>query len=232
VNKDYFGYLVGAFILLFPFSSFAQISVDNAIVRFGPGARPVSNVVVSNSGDAPFGVEVVAEVVVNPGAANEERQITKDLIVSPKRFSIAGKGRRTIRLLLRKPAQQEEQIFRVKLVPNLEGYEGKGARTVKSEKSEVRIVTTVGLLIIADPAKPRPELNWDRTQDRVVFENAGNSNIYLLSGESCEAEGIGCEKLAGTRLYPGNQFEVKVARHRHVVYEQETVAGYQRVVIK
>jgi P pilus assembly chaperone PapD len=230
VRKNYLGFLVGLLIFL-PVTAAAQISVDNAIVRFAPGARPVSNVVISNSGEAPFGVEVVAEVVVNPGTPEEKRQATQDLIVSPKRFSIAGKGQRTIRLLLRKPAQKDEQIFRVKLLPNLEGYEGKGARTVKSQKSEVRIVTTVGLLIIADPANPNPELNWDRKEDRIVFENVGNSNVYLVSGESCKPGNTDCEKLVGTRLYPGNKFEVAVSKDRQVVYEKQTVAGFEKLVI-
>ena len=89
----YFRFLL-LFVLTFLFSSTsqAQISVNDVIIQFKAGQRPVQNVIVKNSSDDVFYVTASSEEIQEPGEEKSALLPTEDLLVSPKRFSIDGKG--------------------------------------------------------------------------------------------------------------------------------------------
>src|SRR5262245_50938369 len=97
-----------------PRAAHAQITVDRVIVLFKNSQRPIDNIVVKNTGDKALYVTVEPDVMVNPGDKDESRVHTTDLLVSPKRFSLDPNGERSVRLLLKKPHGDEEQVYRVK----------------------------------------------------------------------------------------------------------------------
>ena len=215
--------LLLTFLFLLVPQAKAQISVDRAILRFPTGSRPVQNVIVRNGGEEDMGIEVVPEVVENPGSPEEKRVKTKDLIISPKRFSIKGKGQRTIRLLVKKPFTDQEQIYRVRLLPQPRGFGDEASGKVKATK--LRVVTTVGLLVLVDPKKVQPELEWDLGDKKLTFKNKGNTNIFLDEGRACKSEGASCEELPATRLYPNTDWNVKLPEGKKFVTYRKKVAG-------
>jgi P pilus assembly chaperone PapD len=155
---------------------------------------------------------------------------TKDLIVSPRRFSIQGKGQRTIRVLLKKPLGQDEQVYRVKLTPKFQGFPGENQSSAE-KKTQLRIITTVGLLILADPLEAKPELVWERKGDNIIIKNQGNSNIYLDQGESCSSAGA-CKPLPANRLYAGNTWTVTAPEGQKVSFQSKSSTGYEKIAIE
>ena len=72
----------------------AQISVNDVIVQFKAGQRPVQNIIVKNSSKEVFYVTATSEEIQDPGEEKSALLPTEDLIVSPRRFSIDGNSER------------------------------------------------------------------------------------------------------------------------------------------
>jgi len=219
-------------IVFFGTSAAAQITVDKVILNFKPGERPVQNVVVRNTGKTPMGIEVIPDVMVDPGTANEKRVPTKDLIVSPKRFSIKAEGQRTIRVLLKKRLGEMEQVYRVKLAPKPQGFEHDPSAPSGKKSTEVRIITTVGLLVFGEPIKASPNLTWERSGNQITFKNSGNINIYLDKGQQCIAEGSDCEALPAKRMYPGNTWQVAAKKGKKVFFRKKLKEEFENILIE
>lgn len=217
-------------------SSFAQISVDQVIITFEPGQNPVRNVVVQNSGADTLGVEINPEEVIRAGFKDEHKVATKDLIVSPKRISLPPGSQRTIRLLLKSLPETEEKVFRIALLPKLEGFTPEEQST-SSKKTEIKVITTVGLLVFAVPQKPNPQLVWKKESNKIIFNNTGNTNFYLEQENNCEStpgkEEQKCSSTTkATRLYPGNTWTVDAPKNQKATFRKQSFSGYETIEVK
>ncbi|MCC6220111.1 MAG: fimbria/pilus periplasmic chaperone [Deltaproteobacteria bacterium] len=223
--------LMGIFcILCCGTSAQAQISVNSAILYFRGNERPIQNVIVFNSSDAPMAIAVDPQVVIDPGLKTERLEPTTDLIATPKRFSVPAKGQRTVRLLLKKPLGQTEQVYRMAFEPKSKGF-SKDEEKISSVKTSIKVITTVGLLILADPIPFTPKLEWNRSGDKILFTNSGNANIFLESGQSCIGSDSNCSELPSTRLYPGNTFEVTAPATSVVKFQKRTTRQVESIVV-
>ena len=215
-----------------PMTAEAQISVDNVIMTFSRKERPVRNVVVRNSGDAAVYITVQPDVMIRPGFEDEERVETGDLIASPKRFSLAAGGERTVRLLVKKPPQDEEQVYRVKFLPQAKEFGEELVREKGKTKTMLKVIFSVGILVFVEPKELKPHLKWERNGSTVTFQNAGNVNIFLDEGKYCSDDGEdSCESLPGTRLYPGNIWSVTIPGPKAATYRKKAGGEFETIVI-
>ena len=212
----------------------AQISVDRVIFTFKKGAPPVHNVIVKNSSDDPLFVTVTPVIVNRAGFPDEKRQDAAELIGSPKRFPIGAQGERTVRLLLKKPLGDVEQVYRVTFAPEPGENLPQSADFIKKNKVNLRILTGVGILIFADPMEAHPKLTWTRTAKEIVFRNEGNIGVKLEDGRCCTKpeDASTCVNLPGKRLYLGNEYAVPTTCAGVITYRQKIQDEFSTLVIK
>lgn len=213
-------------------SAHAQVTTDRAIIRFKAGTRPIENVSVQNIGDETLYVTSVTEKVINPGTPQEERQETEEVLVSPKRFSLDGRSDRAVRLLLKEPYGEKEGVYRVKFLPETKGFGIEEKSAKKGEKTAtLKVVTAVGILIFAEPAKPLPEFSWTRNEGTIRLSNKGNVNVLLTEGKACKSQGVECADIPVTRLYPGNEHELKIPDGKMVSFKKESLGQFEDIEI-
>lgn len=203
----------------------AQISVNDVIIEFKSKERPVQNIIVKNSSPQVFYVTANVEEIQDPG---EEKSIllpTEDILVSPKRFSVSGQNERVVRLLARNPASSKERVYRVTFTPQDTDFGDTIVKETGGHKTQLKILTGMGILVFLDPTVPNPDLKWVRKGDSIVFENSGNQHVRLMRGSACDSESVGCIDLPTRRVYGGRQFVVKVPAGKTVYYTRRDGAS-------
>lgn len=218
-------------ILLTAVEGLAQISVDKAIVSFAKGKGDILNATVQNGGTDAVWIEGVVDAIERPGYSDEQRVPTEDLIISPKRFSIEGGGQRTVRLLLKKPLGDTEQVYRIKFMPQTREFDTEELKKGGGRTTQLKVIFTVGMLVFGEPLEPRPDLKWERFPDRVVFRNDGNVNILFDDIQVCKAENSGCRKVPGNRLYPGNVWETEAASGEVLQLRKQVGSSFEDLII-
>lgn len=191
-------------------SSAAAISLNNAVVDFRPGDRPVKDVVVRNHGDKTAYIEVTLTRILKPGEQPEEavdvdRKDTQ-LIIAPRKLVIPAGGRKTLRIISRHQALEKDAIYRavVKPVGNDAGQTG---------KLGVKVVVAYGLLIMVRPQSLVRRLRAERAGKVITFFNDGNTNLELREGQQCVVNAKGeetCQSVSGSRLYAGGSQRVEL----------------------
>ncbi|MDD9912779.1 MAG: fimbria/pilus periplasmic chaperone [Alphaproteobacteria bacterium] len=188
----------------------AQIAVDDVIIHFTPGKRPVATVNVFNTHPTDtFNITTKAEQVLYPGTQKEERTKTRSLLISPQKFTLTAGTSRKLRLVLRHIPKNEEEIYRVSVAPSLPDIRSEEENV--NAQTNVRVLTGMGLLILAPPENATPKMVWKREGNLLTLENQGDVNILLRRQEFCPAEAAGkCLSLPGKRLYAKNTWQLKL----------------------
>lgn len=230
------------FGLFSPTLALAQITVTDVIMAFKPESKPVHNVYVGNSSEEMMYVTAEVAKIERNEKGEELRLPTTDLLVAPKRFSVKGKDRRTVRLLLRTRPQEIEATYRISFVPQVNPHEEDNLK----KGVNIRMVTGMGMLIFAEPASPRHTLTWERNGDKLKFINSGNTNLKLRELQFCdiplkndnienlnETDDIKCDKYnkAINRLYPNDSVEIVVPKDKSIVLQKDANDEIEKVII-
>lgn len=211
----------------------AQISVDQVIFHFKKGERPFKNLVVRNTSNEQVFINVVAETVIRPGFPDERREATSALVVSPKRFPVAAQGQRTVRLVLEGEPGEVEQVYRVKFLPQGDEFgDGPSSKTKEGKQAVLKVMFSVGILVLADPAEPQGKITSRREADKLVLRNEGNTNVFLDEGKVCERGTQNCTDLPSNRLYGGNEWTLTVPANRSVIFRQQIGDNFDNLVIE
>ena len=209
---------VGTF---FPFQANANITLDKVIVKFDPASRPVANVVVTNKSDAP--VKVTTEIVeaFNSGTDDESEEKTKEIVVAPKGFELDAHESRAIRLVLRKIPEDQEKIYRIRFIPSEISF----TKEVDAGDKSVRVgvIMSMGLLVMAAPKNPEPKLDFERTDNKIIFTNNGNVTAQLQREDFCNKDRTECVPLLGKRVYPGAKWVMDIPEQLIKVPFSQTV---------
>lgn len=222
---------LGAFLPLY--NSQAQITVNKAIIHLGPNSKAIQNITVTNSGDQTLFVSIMPEEVLRPGFPDESRRETQEIVFAPKRFSIEAGAQRTVRLVIANAARETEKVYRVKFLPQTDDFSNeKGEVVAPGKTAMVKVLFTVGILVLVDPAAPAPKLEWKREGDEIIFTNSGNVNVLLEDGKNCVVGTETCEDLPAERIYPGNTFKVKAAKDKQTSYRQQIGGQYSSIMIE
>lgn len=196
-------------ILAFSQEASASISIDKVIVSFKPGQRPVQNIRITNTSSTTIKIKSESVHVINPGFDTAEEEPSKQLSVAPKLFELKAGESRVVRLVLREIPSDLEEIYRVRFIPD-KISESKttnaGGKSVK-----VDIITAMGVLIMAQPKSPNPELVYERHDGYIDFINKGNVTAHLQRDDICinELKDV-CISLAGKRIYPGASWRMPI----------------------
>lgn len=209
----------------------AQVIIDRAIINIALGNRPIENVVVRNSGTTILYVTAEADVMIDPGSKDERREPTEDLVVSPKRFAIDPGGQRTVRLLIKKPFGEKEQVYRVKFLPEERSFDPEETKLGENKSVMLKVLSGMGVLVLVDPLAPVPSLKWERNGSDLIFSNTGSVNILLTEGKACLKPDADCKELAAGRLYPGNTLQVSAAANATITYRKEVKGEFEAIVI-
>jgi len=196
----------------------AQISVNDVIVQFKAGERPVQNIVVKNSSPDVFYVTATCEELTEPSEDKSPLVATEDILISPKKFSIDGNSERVIRMLHRKPADDKERVYRVAFVPQEKEFGEAIVRQDRDRRTMLRVITGMGILVFVDPAKPLSDLKWTRDGDTIKFYNAGNQHVRLSDGKACDSEGVGCTDIPTRRVYGGKEYVVSAPKTKTLYF--------------
>jgi len=204
-------------------SAEAQVTVNNVLIAFPAGQRPIQNVTVGNSSEEPVYVLASVERVVDPEAGGNKSVPSEDILVSPKAFSIENHGQRAVRFLVRKPPTETEVVYRAIFSPQDRGFGQDAKQSIGGRKTSIRILTGMGVLAFVEPPNPVGDLEWERYPDRIVFKNRGNVHVELGEGKACLGEA--CEPVERKRVYAGATFELKVDSSKTVTYMVRTGAA-------
>lgn len=176
----------------------ADIALSQIIVDNGPGDSLVRDVELSNFGPDKAYVEVAVYRIANPGLYPMERETSKNpadmgLVVTPNKIVLGPDSARLIRLMLLNPPDEQEHVWRISVVPKV--------AEIKDGQAGVKIVVGYEMLVIQRPRELKFDLRFERKGKILTVANRGNTDVLIPALEQCAASG--CQKGAGTRVYPG-----------------------------
>jgi P pilus assembly chaperone PapD len=190
--------------------------VLNKVVIDFPGDKvPRDDIKIQNTGDETLFVLVEPFQILNPGTEKQERVKIRDpgksgLLVTPNRFVLQAKQTKIMRLVVLKPAEKEDRIYRLTVRPVI--------GDVKAEQTAVKIVIGYDVLVVVRPAGAQGNLAAKREGKKITFSNSGETSVLLSNGKNCDAEGKNCAELPPRRMYVGNTWSVNL--------EHDTPAEY------
>jgi len=208
--------LIVALGVLLPGAAGAVMAVDRSIFHFEPGGPPRADVQIINPDDEPMYVEVEVLEVVFPGTIDEQRLPVADpravdFLVTPNRLVVPPKSRRIVRLVNLGGHGEQERVLRINLKPV--------PAPMQATTSGVRVLVAHQLLVVVMPEEPRSEIVANRDGNHLLLENRGNVNVLLRSGRACATaadldvpHSDACSAIEARRLYPGNSWDLDLAR--------------------
>ena len=196
--------LLAAFALL-PTSAHAQMALNKVVVDFsGPGA-PRDDIKITNVGDETLFVLVEPFQVLNPGTKQQKRVQDRNpgkfgLLVTPNRFVLKAKQSKIMRLVVLRPAEGKDRVYRLTVKPVL----GK----VEANQTAVKIVFGYDVLVVVRPKGGEPTLAAQRDGKSITFTNTGTTSALLSNGKQCDKAGENCVESPPKRMYVGNTWTV------------------------
>ncbi len=198
----------------------ANMVLSDAILHFEPGQPLRKDIEVENPGSENLYVEITPAVILNPGTENENRIMITDpresgLLVTPNKLVVPPGGRKLVRLVSLEPLGDKERVYRVTFKPVV--------GDIETEQIGIKILIGYEVLILMQPAEPKPNLIVERNNKTLSFANKGNTNVLLREGKQCAnnnpTNSDNCESLRGRRLYPGNSWSVELPYNKAVEYQ-------------
>lgn len=183
----------------------AQMALNKVVVDFsGPGA-PRDDIKISNVGNDTLFVLVEPFQVIDPGTKGQKRVQIRDpgkfgLLVTPNRFVLKPKQSKIMRIVVLKPAEDKDRIYRLTVKPVL----GK----VAANQTAVKIVFGYDVLVVVRPKGGKPEVSAKREGKSITFTNTGTTSALLSNGKQCDQAGENCVASPPKRLYVGNVWSV------------------------
>lgn len=193
----------------------ATLSINNVIIDFSDPGRRVSDVELENKGKDRLYVTVEPSRIANPGEAVERRVQDPDpeklgLLVTPARIVLEPGERKLLRFAVMGEPRNVDAIYRVTVKPV--------AGRVTSAVSGVKVMVGYDLLVIRRPVRPQAAVVGARVGGFLVLRNTGNTNALLFDGKQCSPQ---CRPVETKRLYPGNEWRVKINGAAPVTYKMQ-----------
>jgi len=201
----------------------AELVVSQLIVEFKAGPSRTADIEILNNGDERSYVVVEPRELIKPGTPLEQRVATPDpaklgLLVSPARFILEPRQRRTLRVSAIGAAAERERVYRVAVKPV--------TGEVAGSESGLKLLVGYDLLILVRPPVIRNSIRSERNGTRLTLTNEGNASVELAEGKQCEASGKDCRALPAKRLYAGASWTQELARPGGGEYRLRSAEGW------
>lgn len=204
----------------------SDLVVSQLIVEFKPGASRTADVEVLNNADERAYALVEPREILHPGTAGEQPHITPDpaklgLIVSPARFILEPRQRRTLRIAAIGASTDRERVYRVTVKPV--------TGEVAGSESGLKLLVGYDLLVLVRPSAITEQLKVGRQGSELSIVNLGNASVELAEGRQCEADKRNCKPLPSKRLYAGASWKQSLPAQGSGEYRVRTAAGWSTI---
>ena len=187
----------------------AQIEVNTFIIDFlsdGPLRRDFQ---IRNTSSETQYISIQPFRITKPGLEGSERLPLRDprkfgMLVSPARMVLAPGAIKSVRIVLLEPPGEKERIYRVTVKPVF----GK----IRSNQNAIKVAFGYDMLVIVRSANGEPKIISKRTGKKLILKNEGIASVYISGGRQCKSGNKDCIKVAGTRLYEGNEWTIELPR--------------------
>jgi len=218
--------MIGAALALMAQPAAAELAVSQLIVEFTPGGPKASDIEVTNNSDERTYLVVEPREVVEPGTPAERRVATADpsrlgLLVSPTRFILEPRQRRTLRIAAIGAPGGAERVYRVTVKPV--------AGELTGSETGLKLLVGYDLLVLVRPATVRKDIRAARSGQELVLTNGGNASVELAEGRQCDEKGATCRSLPGKRLYAGASWKQTLPRPFGGEYRVRSADGWSTV---
>ena len=205
LEKSLFFLIFFCFVLFAHTDAWSEFLVTSAIVEFNTGTPKQQDIeIVSQSTGDDYVVSEIYEVI-NPGTANETRQLIDDpansgLLVTPDKMILSGGSHKVLRFVLLKVLDDKEHIYRVVVKPVIKGIDNSG-------KLGLKVLVGYEILVIVRPSSIQPSYNAVRSGNKIKVTNKGNSNVLFQNGQQCSGTND-CRAMPVARVYPGTDHTI------------------------
>jgi len=177
----------------------AEIALSQVIIDVAPSEATVRDIELSNLATDKAYVEVTVYRITNPGQLPMKRETSGNpaelgLLATPAKMVLGPESARLIRLILLNPADDQEHVWRVSVVPKV--------GDVTDDLTGVKLVIGYEVLVFQRPKDLRFDMKFTRRGKVLTVTNIGNTNVLIPQLSQCTAPEQ-CQKSSGTRIYPG-----------------------------
>jgi P pilus assembly chaperone PapD len=185
----------------------ADMVLNKVVIDFPGNKVPRDDIKIQNTGDETLFVLVEPFQILNPGTAQQKRERIRDpgksgLLVTPNRFVLQGKQTKVMRLVVLRPAEKKDRVYRLTVRPVI----GK----VEAAQTAVKIVIGYDVLVVVRPPGSKGNLEAKRDGKKIVFTNTGQTSVLLSNGKNCDAQEKECVDLPPKRMYVGTEWTLNL----------------------
>jgi len=196
-------------------SAHAQMALNKVVVDFADPATRRDDIKITNTGSETLFVLVEPAQILDPGTKQQKRLSVRDpgkfgLLVTPNRFVLKAKQSKILRIVVLKPAEDKDRIYRLSVKPIL--------GNVEAQQTAVKVVFGYDVLVVVRPATGKAAVSAKRQGKSITFSNAGTTSALLTNGKQCDNAGKNCADVPPKRLYAGNNWTVPLKYETPVEY--------------
>ncbi len=200
----------------------ANMALSTTVVEFVDGQR-LQDVTVVNRGEDVLYIDTTTSEILNPESDDPDARVLDDprtagLLVTPRRMVIKPGQQKILRMAIRKPAGDVDQIYRVAVTPKL----GKPTLGEQQDAVSTALKVLIGyeVLVMVRPDNFEADVAIERSGQTLSMKNAGNSNLLVRSVRQCQSPGEGCVEVGANRLYAGESWRVDLPLNTPVEVHQ------------
>ncbi len=200
----------------------ANMALSSTVVEFVDGER-LKDVTIVNRGQDVLYIDTTTSEIVNPESDEPDARVLTDprtagLLVTPRRMVIKPGQQKVLRMAIRKPAGEVDQIYRVAVTPKL----GKPKLGDEQDAVTTALKVLIGyeVLVMVRPDNFEPDVTIKRSGQALSMTNSGNTNLLVRSVRQCRAPGEECVEVGANRLYAGESWSLDLPMNTPVEVHQ------------
>lgn len=204
-------------ISFFTLSAVADISLSDVVINFDNESDLRRDIWVTNHGKQRTFLEITPFHVTNPGDDKLKKSKIIDprnakIVVSPAKMILEAGKKKAIRIILNDLKRENEEIYRIKVVPKLGKVNLRGEVTEGAKRTGLKVVVGYEVLTIIRPKNLIEKYDIKRNGKNIVVKNLGNTSFLIDEITQCENfdSNINCQVIKGPRVYPNKTVTTKI----------------------
>lgn len=171
----------------------AQLAIDRLWVDVDDGSLARSDLVLRNESKDIYYITVSPSEIVEPGTEAENRKTYSDpedlgLLITPNRLILKPDEMRAVRIVSLNRDLTRDRVYRVNITPQIGELEFE-QNSAEDRGLALKLLAAFDVLVTVRPKSSKANLYARRSGDKLTLGNDGTSNILLLDGWVCPAEG-------------------------------------------